>query len=172
MTPQVKRTYRSRRNRNPTSSPEPASFSTKTPKRPLEERPLASLTTNIPPPKRARISENSTQCTPGKKQKTLTQLHFCIYQTILQTCILCGFTYTKGAPDDEALHRAHCVRVRKGMEWGKEENKETSSNRVVEVSRGVKLKDGSKGRIICFHADVKGKIKSKVCDPTDAYALK
>jgi N-acetyltransferase len=48
------------------------------------------------------------------------------------------------------------------MEWGKEEEKETTKSHVIEVSRGTKLKDGSKGRIICFQADVGGKIGSKV----------
>jgi N-acetyltransferase len=49
------------------------------------------------------------------------------------------------------------------MEWGREEERETSKYQVTEVHTGVKLKDGKKGRIICFPADVGGKIGSKVC---------
>lgn len=48
------------------------------------------------------------------------------------------------------------------MEWGREEEKEMIKAGVVEVASGVKLRDGKKGRIICFRADVGGKIGSKV----------
>ncbi|KAJ7702301.1 hypothetical protein B0H17DRAFT_913019, partial [Mycena rosella] len=99
---------------------------------------------------------------PKPKAKTFTQLHFCIDQTTLRTCPLCALSYTKGAPDDESLHKAHCARVQKGMEWGREEEKETLKAGVVEVASGVKLKDGRKGRIICFKADAGGKIGSKL----------
>jgi N-acetyltransferase len=75
---------------------------------------------------------------------------------------LCQFSYTKGAPQDESLHRAHCARVQRGMEWGREEEREKIKWGVVEVASGVPLKDGSKGRIISFRADVGGRIKSKV----------
>jgi N-acetyltransferase len=49
------------------------------------------------------------------------------------------------------------------MEWGREEERETLKYGVVEVHRGVKLKDGRKGRIVSFRADVGGKVGSKVC---------
>ena len=48
------------------------------------------------------------------------------------------------------------------MEWGKDEDKECVKAGVREVASGVKLKDGKKGRIVCFKADVGGKIGSKV----------
>ncbi|KAJ6547054.1 hypothetical protein B0H19DRAFT_892898, partial [Mycena capillaripes] len=99
---------------------------------------------------------------PKQKAKSFTQLHFCIDQTILRTCPLCALSYTKGAPDDEALHKDHCARVQKGMEWGREEEKEKVKAGVVEVASGIKLKDGRRGRIICFRADVGGKIGSKL----------
>lgn len=49
------------------------------------------------------------------------------------------------------------------MEWGREEEKERLKYDVTEVLTGVKLKDGRQGRIICFRADVGGKIGTKVC---------
>jgi N-acetyltransferase len=155
MSCKVKRTYKSRQNRNP--------IAIQNRKRPLEEEnsPL-SLTTNLPPPKRTKTEKPNLRASADKRPKTLTQLHFCIDQTILRTCSRCSLTYTKGAPDDEALHRAHCARVQKGMEWGREEEKEMSKFDVMEIHRGAKLKDGRKGRIICFRADVGGKIGSKV----------
>ena len=98
------------------------------------------------------------------KQKQLTQLHFALDTSVLRTCSICSLTYTRGAPDDESLHRAHCARVQKGMEWGKEEEREAKNGKVhvEEVASDVKLKNGAKGRIICFRADVGGKIGSKV----------
>ncbi|KAF8184876.1 hypothetical protein K438DRAFT_1551536, partial [Mycena galopus ATCC 62051] len=99
---------------------------------------------------------------PKPKAKTFTQLHFVTDQTTLRTCPLCALSYIKGAPDDEALHKAHCARVQKGMEWGREEEKEILKAGVVEVASGVKLKNGTKGRIICFKADAGGKIGSKL----------
>ena len=97
--------------------------------------------------------------------KTLTQLHFNIDQSIMRTCSLCNLSYTRGAPDDESLHRAHCTRARQGMEWGREEEKDKmrgTETVVVEVASGVKLKGNKKGRIISFPASIGGKIGSKV----------
>lgn len=98
------------------------------------------------------------------KQKQLTQLHFALDTTVLRTCALCALTYTRAAPDDESLHRAHCARVQRGMEWGKEEEREAKNGkaRIEEVRTDVKLRNGAKGRVICFRADVGGKIGSKV----------
>ncbi|PFH50089.1 hypothetical protein AMATHDRAFT_146061 [Amanita thiersii Skay4041] len=98
----------------------------------------------------------------GKHKKTLVQLHFCIDKPVLRTCPSCALSYTKGAADDEALHRVHCARVQKGMEWGREEERENVKAGVVEVAGGVKLSNGVRGRIICFRADIGGKIGSKV----------
>lgn len=99
---------------------------------------------------------------PPARQKTLTQLHFALDSSVLRTCSHCGLSYTKGAPDDEALHRTHCSRVQRGMEWGKEEQREALKVSVDEVAASVKLRDGPKGRIICFPATVAGKIGTKV----------
>ncbi|KAJ7184274.1 hypothetical protein C8R46DRAFT_883543 [Mycena filopes] len=140
-------------------------------KRPLEERLENILTPALkqprtlhdkPTPTPKAKAKKAAKPPPKAKAKTFTQLHFCIDQTILRTCALCALSYTKGAPDDEALHKAHCARVQKGMEWGREEEKEQVKAGVVEVASAVKLKDGKKGRIICFKADVGGKIGSKI----------
>ncbi|KAJ7043180.1 hypothetical protein C8F04DRAFT_1207664 [Mycena alexandri] len=141
-------------------------------KRPLEERRENLLAPALKHPRtlfdkptsapKAKAKKTVAKPPPKAKTKTFTQLHFCIDQTILRTCALCGLSYTKGAPDDEALHKAHCARVQKGMEWGREEEKEQLSAGVVEVASSVKLKGGKKGRIICFKADIGGKIGSKI----------
>jgi len=70
-------------------------------------------------------------------------------------------SYTKGAPQDESLHKAHCARVQRGMEWGKEEERESVKAGISEVASGVPLNDGRKGRIVSFRADVSGRMKSK-----------
>lgn len=129
-------------------------------KRPLQEQSNVSLKTT-----QSTFKKHKTSIKQGNsaKQKTLTQLHFCIDQTILRACPRCGLSYTKGAPDDESLHRTHCSRIEKGMEWGREEEKETVKSSVVQFAGRVQLKDGRKGRIVYFRADVGGKIGQKVC---------
>ncbi|KAJ7632165.1 hypothetical protein FB45DRAFT_494837 [Roridomyces roridus] len=156
----VKRTYSSRNRTTLPSSPPSSPSIDETRKRPLEDR-----AENLPPKRPRLLLDKAKRPTAKSKQKaqtTLTQLHFCIDQTILRTCPLCSLSYTKGAPDDEALHKAHCARVQRGMEWGREEEKEKSKADLVEVASGVKLKDGKKGRIICFKADAAGRIRSKL----------
>jgi N-acetyltransferase len=161
MSCKVKWTYKSRQSKNSTSS---AQSIAQNRKRSFEEHSPLSLTTNLPLSKRAKMSDKGNPSLGGdKKTRNHTQLHFCIDQAIVRTCSECGLTYTKGAPDDEVLHRAHCVRVQKGMEWGREEEKETLKYGVTEVHRGIKLKDRRTGRIICLRADIGGKIGSKVC---------
>lgn len=119
------------------------------------------------PSKRPRLLGVTNRPTKPKEDKqsekrNLIQLHFCTDRPILRTCPLCSLSYTKGAPDDEMLHTAHCARVQKGMEWGKEEEKECTKAGVIQVATGLKLKSGARGRIIHFRADVGGKIGSKV----------
>jgi N-acetyltransferase len=48
------------------------------------------------------------------------------------------------------------------MEWGKEEQKEFEKHNVAEIDSAIKLKSGAQGRIICFNANVGGKIGAKV----------
>ncbi|KAJ7168218.1 hypothetical protein C8R43DRAFT_143193 [Mycena crocata] len=166
-----KRTYSRNRTSLPSLPSSPPSSLSSSPvagqkrKRPLEEH-LENLL--VPAPKQPRSflekpKAKSKQAVKAKpKAKSFTQLHFCIDQTIIRSCPLCALSYTKGAPDDELLHKAHCARVQKGMEWGREEARESVKAGVVEVASGVKLKDGKRGRIICFRADVGGKIGSKL----------
>ena len=133
-------------------------------KRPFEDLFASS---NAPLQLKKRAKSSTTTKSNSKdglrpKKKALTQLHFCIETSILRKCPLCDLSYTKGAPGDEELHRVHCSRVQKGMEWGKEEEKEKTKADVQEIVPVVKLKDGIRGRIISFRADVGGKIGSKV----------
>lgn len=169
MSTKVVRTYGNRARPSIPSSP-PSNLASSSPppatikrKRPFED---AFASSNAPPlKKRAKSSATVKSKSKGglkPKQKTLTQLHFCVDTSILRTCPLCDLSYTKGAPDDEELHRAHCSRVQKGMEWGRDEEKEKVKAGVEEVASVVRLKDGKRGRIISFRADVGGKIGSKV----------
>ncbi|OCH86563.1 hypothetical protein OBBRIDRAFT_220276 [Obba rivulosa] len=177
----VKRTYGSRASRLtcPSSPPSeltssPSGSPSRKRKRPLSERVSGQ---NTPPPKK----QNRTSLFPPKQEKKatqaklkgsakgkekqkekLTQLHFSIDTTVIRTCPLCDLSYTKGAPDDESLHRTHCARVQRGLEWGKEEERELTKTGVEELASGVKLKNGTKGRIICFRPDVGGKIGAKL----------
>ncbi|KAI0934244.1 hypothetical protein AcV5_006150 [Taiwanofungus camphoratus] len=170
MTPKIKRTYGSRASRNlPMSSP-PSELTSSPPmlkrKRSLLEH---STVPNTPPLKRQHQALN-TVVKPAKKsqskkekasQKKLTQLHFSLDVTVLRTCPLCDLSYTRGAPDDESLHRTHCARVQRGLEWGKEEEREMKKAGVEELASRVKLRNGDKGRIVCFRPDVGGKIGTK-----------
>ncbi|KAF8136161.1 hypothetical protein EV363DRAFT_1395304 [Boletus edulis] len=104
-------------------------------------------------------------------QRTLTQLHFALDSSVLKTCSLCSLSYTKGAPDDETLHRSHCGRVQRGMEWGKDEEREALKASVHEVAASLKLRDGTKGRIVCFPATVGGKIGTKLAHLLDTINL-
>lgn len=107
------------------------------------------------PPVKPRDKHNGTQ-------QHLVQLHLYTDKPTLRTCSICSLSYTKGAPDDEILHTAHCNRVQKGLEWRREEEKECMKAGVVEIVTGLKLKNGTKGRIICFRADVNGRIGHKI----------
>jgi len=80
----------------------------------------------------------------------------------LRTCPICDLSYTKGTQDDEALHKSHCARVQRGLEWGADEIRESAKHGVVEIESGIRLKDGSLGRILAVNANVSGKIGSKV----------
>ncbi|KZV64924.1 hypothetical protein PENSPDRAFT_638965 [Peniophora sp. CONT] len=165
----VKRTYSSRSAQlHRSSSPSGLDSS---PPHPSLKRPLAepSSLANTRPLKRSRTSTSDVlKPTPKKSGKNkkpqtkLTQLHFAIDSSILKTCAKCNLTYTKGAPEDESLHRAHCARVQRGAEWGREEQREAAKAGVLEIETDVKLKDGRKGRIIAVRAESSGKIGSKI----------
>lgn len=159
MATKTPRTYSSKRNKKPAfppSSPISAPSSSPAPE-PTRKRLHVDID-DVPALKRARKEPRKSQ----EKQKTLTQLHFCIDQPILRQCPLCELSYTKGAQEDESLHRAHCARVQRAMEWGREEAREADKAGVEEVAADVRLNDGQKGRIICIRATAGGKIGAKV----------
>lgn len=189
----VKHTYGSRKRQIPRILP--ASPNTSPPTSPAKEarpskRSFADLeredvpdnrTPLFPPSKRTKslfnksLPSSSVTSKPKPKaeaktstQKTLTQLHFNIDQSILRTCSLCDLSYTKGASADEELHRAHCQRVKRDMVWGREEEKDRvrgSDNVISEVETNVKVKMNGKkklGRIIYISSDVGGKLGTKV----------
>ncbi|KIK63595.1 hypothetical protein GYMLUDRAFT_221764 [Collybiopsis luxurians FD-317 M1] len=157
MSSKVKRTYASRSDRPNIRSSSPI-LPAPCPKR---KRPFDDFRpSSAPKPiaKRVRVSQEKT------RQTTLKQLHFCIDQSVVKTCSLCQLAYTKGAEDDEALHRAHCAKVQRGMGWGREEEREKDSARVKEIQDRVRLKDGKRGRIICMDATLGGRIGTKLSE--------
>ncbi|KAJ3514090.1 hypothetical protein NLJ89_g2568 [Agrocybe chaxingu] len=195
MSSKIQRTYsRSRHAKAPALPPSspPSTLSSSPPatpaiprpsKRPISEVASPSSEDRHPPlfplAKRTKLSAKSSITTKSKsslktknsaakssQQKTLTQLHFNIDQSILRTCAICDLSYTKGASGDEALHRAHCAKVQQGTEWGREEEKDrirNGENAVKEVVTDVKLRGRKKkGRVICISADIDGKIGAKV----------
>lgn len=68
----------------------------------------------------------------------------------------------KGCPRRRGATPISLWPSQRGMEWGKEEEREALKASVDEVATNVKLRDGTKGRIICFPASVGGKIGTKV----------
>ncbi|OBZ75428.1 hypothetical protein A0H81_04120 [Grifola frondosa] len=179
MTPKVKRTYGSRLARPVVPSSPPSELTS--PPSLKRKRPLSEHTSvqNTPPAKKQHrgaklTTKQDSKVQKGKqkpKQKQLTQLHFSLDTSVLRTCPLCDLSYTKGAPDDESLHRAHCARVRRGLEWGKEEQREMAKGGVEELSSGLKLKSGDRGRIICFRPDIGGKIGAKLTTLLETISL-
>ena len=126
--------------------------------------------------KRSKSAQTATKAKPKAKplqrntQKTLTQLHFCIDKSTIRTCSLCDFTYTKGAEDDEVMHKAHCARVRQGMDWTAAEEKELArlvSSGNTRIRSDIRLGGGGakskvRGRIIAFPATISGKPGKKL----------
>jgi hypothetical protein len=111
----------------------------------------------------AKSTTNRTPSKPLKKQRTLTQLHLLPDQSVMRECKECGLSYTHAATEDERIHKAHCIRVRKGMEWGREDERSLGSGELAEVAKNVKLKNGKIGRVISFRGDISGKVGRKVC---------
>ena len=165
----LRRTYSTRSSSAKTFLPSsPTSELTSPPpakrKRPFTDRPTEQNTPSKKP-RRALKSEGKAAKAGDKgksKQPKLTQLHFTLDTPVLRTCPLCDLSYTRGAPDDESLHKAHCARVQRGLDWGKDEAREEANGAVEELESNIKLRDGSRGRIICFRPDIGGKIGTKV----------
>ncbi|RPD66326.1 hypothetical protein L227DRAFT_649067 [Lentinus tigrinus ALCF2SS1-6] len=166
---ELKRTYSTRAATKPLLPSSPTSELTSPPslkrKRPFADRPTQQ---NTPTKKARRTLKAEPKPKPGDKSKDsskqpkLTQLHFSLDTPTLRTCPLCDLSYTRGAPDDEALHKAHCARVQRGLEWGKEEQREAVKVGVEELQSNVKLRNGGRGRVICFRPDIGGKIGAKL----------
>ena len=158
---------------DPTPEPSTSSPSSTPPSPPIPKRSLSDALTFRPPAKKPRFSQPNVKSstTPSSKWKTnpkkqsLIQLHFSIDASVLRKCPICDLSYTKGAQDDEVLHKSHCARVQRGLEWTKDESKESAKQGVVEIESGIRLKDGSTGRILAVNANVTGKIGSKVTFP-------
>ncbi|CAE6527997.1 unnamed protein product [Rhizoctonia solani] len=123
--------------------------------------------------KRARPQKISSSKQPSSNENVtntpaLTQLHFLPSKSILVTCKSCDLSYTRGAQEDEELHRTHCLRVARGMEWSREEHileqplgMGTSDVELIE-DRCV-LPNGMVGRILRIRCDItKGKLGQKV----------
>ncbi|KAI0664582.1 hypothetical protein C8Q70DRAFT_938209 [Cubamyces menziesii] len=170
MSSTLKRTYSTRASTKPALPSSPPSELTSPPssslkrKRPFTDRP-PEANTPTKKPRRTLISGKAKSGATDKaksKQPKLTQLHFSLDTPTLRTCPLCDLSYTRGAPDDEALHKAHCARVQRGLEWGREEEREAARAGVEELESNIKLSNGSRGRIICFRPDVGGKIGAKL----------
>ncbi|KAJ1307833.1 hypothetical protein OPQ81_001915 [Rhizoctonia solani] len=129
------------------------------------------------PTKKLKVVGNSQKPTSSKQASSnekvastpsLTQLHFLPSKPILVTCKSCDLSYTRGAQEDEELHRTHCLRVARGMEWSREERSlekplgaEMSDVELIE-ERYV-LPNDDVGRILRIRCDItKGKLGQKV----------
>lgn len=169
MSADLRRTYTTRSaNPKPLLPSSPTSELTSPPsnkrKRPFADRPTEQNTPSKKPRRSLKAQSKASKPnnkTKGKQPK-LTQLHFSLDTPTLRTCPLCDLSYTRGAPDDESLHKAHCSRVQRGLEWGKEETREEVNGGVEELQGNIKLRNGLRGRIICFRAEIGGKIGAKV----------
>ncbi|KAG8684746.1 hypothetical protein FRC09_015175 [Ceratobasidium sp. 395] len=160
----------------PPAAPRTLSTTLLTRKRPLKgdlrsffetDRPTKKLKFN-PNPRKESTSTSSCSSENSMTPVTLTQLHFLTSKPILVTCKLCDLSYTRGAPEDEELHRTHCLRVSRGMEWSREErNLEkpigSGAAEVELVEERSILPNGVVGRIVRIRCDVaKGKLGQKV----------
>ncbi|KAG8762420.1 hypothetical protein FRC11_009502 [Ceratobasidium sp. 423] len=129
------------------------------------------------PTKKLRLIGNSQKSSSSKQSSSnenvtntpaLTQLHFLPSKSILVTCKSCDLSYTRGAQEDEELHRTHCLRVARAMEWSREERileqpLGTGTTDVELIEDRCVLPNGIVGRILRIRCDVtKGKLGQKV----------
>jgi N-acetyltransferase len=82
------------------------------------------------------------------------------------SCNLCALSYTRGAPEDEALHKSHCARVLRGSEWSREDEREAGRSDACSVVSMCELSSGQSGRIISIRANAGGRLGTKVCCST------
>ncbi|CAE6513071.1 unnamed protein product [Rhizoctonia solani] len=128
------------------------------------------------PTKKLRLAGKSQKFSSSKqassneeaKAPALTQLHFLPSKPILVTCKACDLSYTRGAKEDEELHRTHCLRIARGLEWSREERSleqplGTGTSEVELIEECCKLSNGVVGRILRIRCDAtKGKLGPKV----------
>lgn len=177
---QPKRTYGSQNRREITSFILNSSDTSSSPERGgsdffslKRKRPLMDLLSNTTPPlkkpatvfKKAKLNDKNGRHSAAKTKTGLRQMHLAIETSVIKTCSICNLSYTIGAPDDESLHRSHCARVQRGMEWGKEEEKELgmSDTDAFIVEDDIILSSKEKGRIVAVRANVGKKLGAKVC---------
>ncbi|KDQ20645.1 hypothetical protein BOTBODRAFT_100266 [Botryobasidium botryosum FD-172 SS1] len=120
------------------------------------------------PAKKPRVAlakkQSSQKSQPSKP--VLTQM-FLATATSLRTCPSCQLSYTRGAPDDETLHKSHCARVKSGMEWGKEEARFEGKGVQVVKERVLLKGKQERGRIVAVRADIGGKVGAKLTTMLD-----
>ncbi|KAG8733079.1 hypothetical protein FRC11_008844 [Ceratobasidium sp. 423] len=127
---------------------------------PLKKRKLTGHT-------RKATSKNHTGPENTADTPALAQLHF-LSKTTLVTCKSCDLSYTRGAAEDESLHRAHCRRIVRGLEWSREERAlekplGSGTSDVEIVEERCPLPNGDVGRIVRIRCDaIKGKLGQKV----------
>jgi len=118
---------------------------------------------SVRPRKKAALGSAQSKSKPKQQQAKLVQLHLALDQNPHRTCKLCSLTYTRGSPEDEALHKTHCDRVQKGLEWTRDEDKDADRAGLVLIDPAVTPSSGLQGRIVSLRADATGKSGSKVC---------
>lgn len=177
---QPKRTYGSQNRRETPSFISNSSDTSSSPERRgsdffslKRKRPLMDLLSNTAPPlkkpatalKKAKLNDKNGKFGTAKTKTALRQMHLAVESSVIKTCSICNLSYTIGAPDDESLHRSHCARVQRGMEWGKEEEKELgmSDTDAFIVEEDIILSSKEKGRIVAVRANVGKKLGAKVC---------
>ena len=166
---QIKRTYSTTSSSSDTTLSSPPTRET-SPCLTKRKRPLLDAFVNYAPPSKKPTLSNPTKSLSKvtlkkkKKAEALTQLHFITDEPTLRTCSLCDLSYTRGAPDDEALHKSHCARVQKGMEWGKEDERERAlgNGHVTLIAEDIKVSKGEYGRIIAVKPTTASKVGLKV----------
>ncbi|CAE6536244.1 unnamed protein product [Rhizoctonia solani] len=116
---------------------------------------------------RKATSKNQSGLEHTAGTPALAQLHF-LSKTTLVTCKSCDLSYTRGAAEDESLHRAHCRRIVRGLEWTREERTlekpiGSGTSDVEIVEERCLLSNGDVGRIVRIRCDAtKGKLGQKV----------
>ncbi|EJD53289.1 hypothetical protein AURDEDRAFT_81654 [Auricularia subglabra TFB-10046 SS5] len=99
----------------------------------------------------------------AKAKPALTQMHLAFNNNPVKPCKTCGLTYTRGASEDEALHKTHCARVQRGLDWGRDEEKDVVRAGVQSIDAAAVLRSGLDGRIVACKADIAGgKVGAKV----------